>query len=1247
MYTRFNPRQFRIDVRRAPLLRLYLSYDKKKQRWLTMQLMHHLVGDHSTLEVMQAEMQAHLLGQEAFLPAPLPFRNLVAQARLGLGPQEHEAFFRQMLGDVDEPTAPFGLLDVRGDGSGIEEAHLQLDSDLARRLHANARRLGVSAASLCHLAWARVLSKVSGRQDVVFGTVVFGRMQGGEGADRVMGPFINTLPVRIEVREEQVAASVRSTHALLAGLLRHEHASLALAQRCSVVPAPSPLFSALLNYRHSADAARAPSAETLRAWEGIRILRREERTNYPFTLSVNDLGQGFSLDAQTPVSIGPMRVCQFMRTALESLADALETSPATAVQALEVLPASERHRLLYEWNDTKAEYPRDKCVHELFEAQVDRTPDAIAVVYEGESLTYREVNRRANQLAHRLRKLGVGPEVIVGIFAERSVEMVVGLLATLKAGGAYLPLDPKYPADRLNFMLGDARPALVLVQRNLAAKWPHYAGEVVFLEDDFAAENDANPANRTQAENLAVVIYTSGSTGRPKGVMNTHRYICNWLLWLQNTYPASVDDRIIHKTPITFDVSLGEIFWSLIAGSQLVVAQPDLHGDSHYLIRTICEDGISIIHFVPSMLSVFLEDKDAARCSSLQKVFCAGEALSVDLQERFFAVLPKAELHNQYGPTEAGVVTYWPCQRGSSEPIVPIGWPVANTQIYILDRAMQPVPPTVTGELHIGGVQLARGYLARPELTAEKFVQNPFGEGRLYKTGDLARYRSDGAIEYLGRIDSQVKIRGFRVEVGEIETVLRQHPGVQESIVIAREDIPGDKRLVAYVVAREDTPGDERQSANVVSRNGALSPSELREYLRVKLPDYMVPATFVTLNALPLTPSGKVNHRALPAPERSNGGATGEDIQPINLLELELIRIWQRLFQRDDIGRQDNFFALGGHSLLATRLTAEIDKLLSYKLPIAALFQSPTIESLARRLNDGDCVPPWSSLVPLQPNGSKPPLFFVHGYGGDVYGFLDLAGQLGPDQPSFGIQPVGLDGKSARHLTVEDMAAHYVREIVSFQKDGPLYLAGYCLGGVFAFEIAQQLHRLGRRVALLALLDSSPIGTTPWFFYGMAMATYIPGRCLSHFWRFWKLPLRERLTYARGRWQALRYWMVERNRSKLSLVTAPLPLGSEPHRYPGSIDYYHAVALPYHLRSYPGSVDLFVSDAANFGRRCYWRHLARGGAAFHRVPGGHLEILSGENLPVLAKSLTAVIQRKQNGANLKRLAENEAMSAKS
>ncbi len=437
-------------------------------RWLLLMLQHHLIGDHTTLDLLAEEIHAHLRGREKELPTPLPFRNLVAHARLGVSKEQHKAFFTQMLGDVDTPTAPFGLLEVHGDHTAMAEASVALDPELSSRIRSNARRLGVSPASLCHLAWALVLARVSGRQDVVFGTVLFGRMAGGEGADRVMGPFINTLPLLIRIGEQSVRDSVRHTQIVLAELLRHEHASLALAQRCSRVSAPAPLFSALLNYRHIAPSANPTSNDAL---EGTEWIDGEERTTYPFDLSIDDLGEGFRLVAQVADSIDPLRICEFVRTALATLVTALELAPDTPVIELDLLPPAERRLVLHEWNDTAQPFPRDQCVHQLFEEQVARTPDAIAAVFEDRELTYAELNSQANQLAHYLLEHDVKPDDRVAICMERGLEMVVGLLAVLKAGGAYVPMDLAYPDERLAFMLKDSGARLLLTQSRFATRF--------------------------------------------------------------------------------------------------------------------------------------------------------------------------------------------------------------------------------------------------------------------------------------------------------------------------------------------------------------------------------------------------------------------------------------------------------------------------------------------------------------------------------------------------------------------------------------------------------------------------------------------------------------------------------------------------------------------------------------------------------------------------------------------------------
>ncbi|MFC5474606.1 amino acid adenylation domain-containing protein, partial [Paraherbaspirillum soli] len=951
---RFDPREYRLDISQAPLLRTCLAYDAPQRRWLLLTLLHHLAGDHTTLDVVRAEIELHLLGRAQQLPAALPFRNFVAQARLGVTPQAHETFFRQMLADVDEPTAPFGLLEVRGDGSGLEEAQLQLDPDLARRLRQQARQLGVSAASICHLAWAQVLARAAGRTDVVFGTVLFGRMQGGEGADRMMGLLINTLPLRIKIDEQGVAASVRRTHGSLAELLQHEHASLALAQRASAIPATTPLFSALLNYRHSADSA-APSAEQQQAWAGIEMLSGEERTNYPLVLAVDDLGQGFRLTAQVAAAVGALRVCDFMQTALERLVVALETTPEQALISVDVLPAAERQQVVSDWNTTQAAYPQQQLIHQLFEAQVVKTPDAVALVHEDSQLSYAELNLQANRLAHYLIALGVRPDDRVALCAERGPEMVVGLLAVLKAGGAYVPLDPAYPSERLAHMLADSAPVALLTQAGIGGAWQQVLSTISSTLPvlDLAAAapqwtghaaHNPDPAGiGLSASHLAYVIYTSGSTGKPKGVMVEHRNVANHMLWMQSAFALTADHAVLHKTPCGFDASVWEFFAPLLSGARLVLAKPDGQRDVAYLAELIQSQEIHTLQVVPTLLSMLLETPAFAACHSLRRVFCGGEALAASLIARFHAQLPQAQLINLYGPTEATIdATYWVCPPGASAASISIGGPIANTRIYLLDAQGQPAPVGVAGEIYIGGAGVARGYLNRPELTAERFMHDPFSAqpgARMYRSGDLGRWRADGTIAYLGRNDFQVKLRGFRIELGEIETQLATHPAVRTAVVVAREDSPGDRRLVAYVVAAEDA--SER----------AVDAEHLRTHLGWHLPDYMVPAAYVQLDCMPLTPSGKIDRMRLPAPEA--------DAYPVRVyeapqgeIETTLAEIWSDLLKIEQIGRHDNFFELGGHSLLMVQMISRLRHAFGVDIALQDVFVSPTLAALSEQIID-------------------------------------------------------------------------------------------------------------------------------------------------------------------------------------------------------------------------------------------------------------------------------------------------------
>jgi amino acid adenylation domain-containing protein len=588
-----------------------------------------------------------------------------------------------------------------------------------------------------------------------------------------------------------------------------------------------------------------------------------------------------------------------------------------------------------EWNQTDVAYPTDVCLHQLFEAQTARTPDAVALVFQNQQLTYRELDQRANQLANHLIELGVGPDSFVAVCAERSIEMVVALYGVLKAGAAYVPIAPDYPAQRVEFMLADAGAPVLLTQEHLCAQLPPQRGQVVRLDADWpviAQQSTTAPAPAVTAADLAYMIYTSGSTGKPKGAMNAHRGIVNRLLWMQDTYRLTTADVVLQKTPFSFDVSVWEFFWPLLTGARLVVAKPGGHQDPQYLVDVIEQHGVTVLHFVPPMLQVFLESADRQRCRSLRHVICSGEALSYELQEKFFATLD-AQLHNLYGPTEAAVdVTAWTCQRNSPLRIVPIGKPIANTQCHILDPQLQPVPIGEPGELHLGGIQVGRGYHHRPELTAEKFIPDPFRsepDARLYKTGDLARYLPDGNIEYLGRLDHQVKIRGFRIELGEIEAALAAHSAVKQVVVVAREDQPGMKRLVAYLVGAE------------------VPVKELRTWLLRTLPDYMVPAAFVWLKELPLSPNGKVDRKALPAPDSERPELPNEFVAPSTPAEHTLAAIWSEVLGVKSVGIHDSFFELGGDSIRAIQVLARAQ---AKGLPatLAQLLTTPTIYELAR-----------------------------------------------------------------------------------------------------------------------------------------------------------------------------------------------------------------------------------------------------------------------------------------------------------
>src|SRR5579883_3021613 len=942
-------RKRNFDLSKAPLMRLtliQLADDVYQFVWSN----HHLILDGWSMRSVLQEV-SHVyeaLDQGQYLPVLRhcfygDYIEWLQQQDLS----QAEVFWRKVLSGFLAPTS-LGVDQSSGrlakPSEDFAEQDLRLSVAATVALNTLARKNLLTLNTLVQGAWSLLLSRYSAEEDVVFGATVSSRPSTLADVESMVGLFINTLPVRVYVDPEKFLLPwLKQLQSQQIEQRQYEYSSLMQIQGWSDVPKGLPLFESIIIFEnYPVNTSLKKLGESLK----IDQSRVWHQTNYPFSLLVvpgSELSLQMLYDCRRFDAATITRMLGHLKTLLSKIAENAEQQ----LKNLSLLTPTEQHQLLVEWNNTQIDYPQSQCIHKLFEAQVERTPDAVAVVFENVetlpvislNITYRELNCRANQLAHHLRSLGVKSDVLVGICMERSLEMVVGLLGILKAGGAYVPLDPAYPQQRLDFMLEDANVTVLLTQQRLKGLLTHRA-KTVFLDTDWdaiAQHSQDNLKSGVTDENLAYVIYTSGSTGKPKGAMNTHRGIGNRLLWMQDTYQLTAADRVLQKTPFSFDVSVWEFFWPLLNGASLVIARPGGHQDSAYLVKLIAQHQVTTLHFVPSMLQVFLLEQGLETCSCVRQVMCSGEALSFELQQRFQAHLA-AQLHNLYGPTEAAIdVTFWACSQ-SNQQTVPIGTPIANTQIYLLDSQLMPVPIGVRGQLYIGGTPLARGYLNRPDLTALAFIPNHFSSDpgtRLYKTGDLARYLPDGSIEYIGRTDHQVKIRGFRIELGEIEAVVSQHPNVLQAVVIDREDITGDQRLVAYLVPnQEPTP----------------TINDLRYFLKQQLPEYMIPSAFVMLETLPLTSNGKIDRRALPEPIIDRSDLENTLATPRTLIEDLLAGIWAQVLGIEHVSIHDNFLELGGHSLHAIQVVSRLYDAFQVKLPLRSLFESLTIVGLAKHI---------------------------------------------------------------------------------------------------------------------------------------------------------------------------------------------------------------------------------------------------------------------------------------------------------
>jgi amino acid adenylation domain-containing protein len=1065
-----------------------------------------------------------------------------------------------------------------------------LPTSLKQALETLSNQEGVSLFVMLLAAFQILLTRYTRQDDIVVGVAIQSQEEGD--AQEFNQGFGASLPIRTDISGDPTFRQLLSRVRNEVNNAR-EHKNVPWERVIEAVQPDQdasrhPLFQVLISLEKSEFSPELMGISHSAANNGLLKL--------DLHLQVREQADGLALHFSYSTDLFDAATIVRMAGHFRKLLEGIVENPDQTVWKLPLLSDAERNRLVAEWNDTGMDYPRGRCVHQLFEAQAARTPNATAVVFGRESLTYGELDRRSNQLASHLIRLGASPDSLVAICLERSLEMVVGLLGILKAGAAYVPLDPAYPRDRIAFMLENAEVPLLLTQAQLLESLPAAASKTVLIDSDWqeiAKQSQESPALTLNPENRAYVIYTSGSTGKPKGVEIPHRAVVNFLTTMAERPGMTASDRLLAVTTLSFDIAGLEIYLPLTQGGSLEIVSREMASDGNQLLEKLKGSGATVMQATPATWRMLLEAGWTG--DRRLKILIGGEAVSQKLADQLLQ--RSASVWNVYGPTET---TIWstlsklePGQR------VLIGRPIGNTETFILDKLLQPAPIGVAGELHIGGDGLARGYLKRPELTAEKFIAHPLNpdpKARLYKTGDLARYLPDGNIEFLGRIDHQVKIRGFRIELGEIEAVLRQNPEINETVVVAREDTPGDKRVVAYFVP---------------TRNAAPTTAELRAFLKEKLPEYMIPSVFVTLESMPLTPNGKVNRRALPAPDQADLAPRGISAAPKDATEVQLVQIWESVLNVRPIGVRDNYFELGGHSLLAVKLMNRIEQAFGKILPIATLLSAPTIEQLAAILRQKGWSPSWSCLAPIQTGGSKPPFFCIHGINGAVVRFHDLSQYLGPDQPFYGLQAQGLDLAQPCHMQTEEMASHYIQEIRSVQPQGPYFLGGYSFGGAIAFEMAQQLAAQGIEDTVVVLFDTH---------YPQQIAHSISRK--DALLTLFRVPASERGSYF---WRVLTapIRMVYRR-----LYVARLPRNSKRVR-----KACLEAERNYTPRAYSGRVILFRSNHKPLGQvsdpRAGWSECVTRGLEIHEITGNHENILLEPQVRFVAEQLKVCLDQAQ------------------
>jgi len=1203
------------DLAKGPLFRVSVLRMDDQESILIIN-MHHIISDGWSIPVLFREIAACYAvyshdGVAALPELPIQYADYAIWQRDSLQAERLEAqlsFWRKRLEGVaalklpaDRPRA--AVQSCRGAKDSVT-----LSSTVVAQLKTLSRQEGVTLFMSVLAAFQAFLCRYTGQDDISVGTPIAGRTR--RETEDLIGFFVNTLVLRTDLSGEPTFRELLARVRKLA-LDAYEHQDLPFEKLVQELNpdrslSQTPLFQVMFAFHNASE-----SGLRLHGLNVSRVEMSSEIAKFDLSAFVGEKDNSLTLSFFYNTDLFDAATIRRWLSHFQSLFEAAVANPDQKLTQLPLLSEAENHQLLVEWNNTTTDYPKESSIHRLFEAQVDRTPDTVAVILERRRLTYEELNQRANQVAQYLKEAGVGRGKLVGICVDRSLEMIVGLLGILKAGAAYVPLDPDYPKERLAFMLEDTQLTVLITQEALLDQLPKQKAKIVCLDRDWPEISlcaKANPGTGMSAEDLAYVIYTSGSSGQPKGVAIPHRAVIR--LVINTDYVRlSPSDVMAQASNISFDAATFEIWGALLNGARLVVVSKEALLSPEELSTSIERHGITVLFLTTAIFNQMVE-RIPAELGKLRHLLFGGEAVNPQLVRELLETGGPERLVHVYGPTETTTFASWYLGEkvAREATTVPIGRPIANTQLYILDCHVKPVPVGVAGELYIGGDGLARGYLNHPELTAEKFITHSFdGEvaERLYKTGDLARYLADGNVEFLGRIDNQVKIRGYRIEPGEIESTLNQCTGVRESAVIARVNDVGEKCLVAYVVANANTK---------------LNSQHLRLYLKEKLPEYMIPTAFVFLASLPLTPNGKLDRRALPEPVLDRREDPTGYVAPRTAVEQVLAGIWAEVLRVERVSIHDNFFDLGGHSLMGIRLIDHVCKELQIELPVRRLFECPTVARLAgsldadlsRATTDRRANSPWRYLIELKPGQGKQPIFFLPGGVGGDHEFLvyaRLTHFVGDKYTFYGLRARSADGTELAHPSVEEMATDYLSEMRELQPEGPYFIVAECIGGIVAYEIARQLQSQGQRVGLLALMDTGCPSTAGYLRYRLR-------RILTPWQESYYVGLRHHLKeLKRLNWGArLPYFLSKskalfRNSPQIAAnARLPVPVidDKDSRRLRRVQEGYIDTLSRYRPRPYDGDVIMLVNEKSHPDDLIRgWPKYIKGKIDLKKIPGDH------------------------------------------